>query len=105
MSLYQRTGSDSIAPPLDLPSTVIRAGVPTAPPASRTRVTVYRSEEGAMSREPRSWRSDAGVSRPTPPPPSRPVLVDFGGFGFTAGGIAPNLSEADMESLFGGGDP
>jgi hypothetical protein len=45
------------------------------------------------------WASDVRVSQPEPPE-DRPVQVDFGGMGFTTGGIAHNISEADREEIF-----
>lgn len=45
------------------------------------------------------WSSDVEVSQPIPPE-GREVLVDLGGFGFTSGGIAHNLTEAEREAIF-----
>ncbi len=44
-----------------------------------------------------SWASDVPVSMPVPYRPDEPVVVDMGGFGFTLGGVAHNISEADVE--------
>lgn len=52
-----------------------------------------------MSRK-QPWASDVRVSQPIAPTSDMPVLVDFGGAGFTAGGPAPALSEADAEEWF-----
>lgn len=46
-----------------------------------------------------AWASDVKVSMPQGVDANKPVLVDLGGFGFTAGGLAHNLSEADVEFL------
>lgn len=46
-----------------------------------------------------AWASDVPVSMPQPYRPDMPVLVDMGGFGFTEGGIAHNLSAADAEAM------
>jgi hypothetical protein len=46
------------------------------------------------------WASDVQVSQPSGPPSDRPILVDFGGFGFTTGGVAHNLTEAEREAIF-----
>lgn len=46
------------------------------------------------------WASDVAISQPSGPPSDRPVLVDFGGLGFTTGGIAHNITEAEREALF-----
>lgn len=45
------------------------------------------------------WGCDTLVSAPEPLDPERPGLVDFGGFTFTAGGIAHDLTEAQREAL------
>jgi hypothetical protein len=43
------------------------------------------------------WGTDSAPSLPEPP--NLPILVDLGGtgFAFTAGGIAHNVSQADLE--------
>lgn len=44
------------------------------------------------------WACDAPISMPTPP--KRPIMVSFdGGFGFTTGGIAHDMSQAQKEEL------
>lgn len=43
------------------------------------------------------WASDVAISMPVPP--SGPVLAELGGFGFTLGGIAHNLTEGDVDAL------
>jgi hypothetical protein len=45
-----------------------------------------------------SWGSDVAVSKPEAP--SRPILRDMGGFGFTSGGIAHNITEEQVEEIF-----
>lgn len=47
-----------------------------------------------------SWASDVPVSKPVPPDPDQPVLVDLGGFGYTTGGISHNLTDGDLEAIF-----
>lgn len=44
------------------------------------------------------WASDVRVSQPVPA--SRPLVVDFGGFSFTTGGLAHNISAEESENLF-----
>jgi hypothetical protein len=44
------------------------------------------------------WATDVQISQPVPP--ENPILVEFGGMGFTAGGMAHNLTESDREELF-----
>lgn len=46
------------------------------------------------------WASDVKISMPVPPKVDQPVLIDLGGFGFTAGGLAHNVSKADVEEIF-----
>lgn len=47
-----------------------------------------------------SWGTDTLISMPEPPSRDQPALVDLGGgFVFTAGGIAHNLTTADAEEL------
>lgn len=41
------------------------------------------------------WAADTPISMPEP---NENVLVSFGGFGFTNGGIAHDLSQPDWES-------
>lgn len=47
-----------------------------------------------------NWSSDVAVSKPRAYSTDRPVLVDFGGFGFTTGGIAHNITESQVEEQF-----
>lgn len=47
-----------------------------------------------------TWSCDVPVSRPVPPDDDQPVMVDFGGFGFTTGGIVHNLTSVDVERIF-----
>lgn len=44
------------------------------------------------------WAADTPISQPIPP--TKPVLVDFQGFGFTAGGMCHNITEGESEELF-----
>lgn len=46
-----------------------------------------------------TWASDVPVSMPQPYSPDMPVLVNLGGFGFTEGGIAHYLSQADADEM------
>lgn len=46
------------------------------------------------------WSSDTPVSTPEPLPPDTPIVVAFGGIGFTTGGLAHDVSESDIENLF-----
>lgn len=46
-----------------------------------------------------SWSADIPISRPVVEQ-ERSVAVDFGGFGFTTGGITHNLSEVEAEAIF-----
>lgn len=52
-----------------------------------------------MSERSGMWGSDVPISMPVPPE-DRPVLVDFGGFGFSTGGITHNITAADREEMF-----
>ena len=45
------------------------------------------------------WAADTLISMPLPPSGDRPVLVDFGGYGFGAGGLAHNITENEREAL------
>lgn len=45
------------------------------------------------------WATDGPISFPVPPGEDTPVLADFDGFGFTANGIAHNISGADLEEM------
>ena len=45
------------------------------------------------------WAADVKVSMPPGVDAKMPVLVDLGGFGFTAGGLAHNVTDADVEFL------
>lgn len=45
------------------------------------------------------WGADTPISLPEPLDPDRPALVAFGGFAFTAGGIAHDLTEAERDQL------
>jgi len=45
-----------------------------------------------------SWGADVPISRPAAAPSD--VKVDFLGFGFTMGGIAFNVSEAEIEDIY-----
>jgi hypothetical protein len=44
------------------------------------------------------WGSDVPISMPEPP--TRPIMVDFGGFGMTTGGITHKITDSDIEELF-----
>lgn len=46
-----------------------------------------------------AWGSDAPISMPATPTEDQPVMVDLGGFAFTTGGLAHNLTQADREAL------
>jgi hypothetical protein len=43
------------------------------------------------------WGTDTPISMPEPLTTVQQIYVDMGGFGFTAGGIAHNFREADLE--------
>jgi hypothetical protein len=43
------------------------------------------------------WGADTVVSMPVPLRKDQTALVDMGGFTFTAGGIAHDISESDVE--------
>ena len=45
------------------------------------------------------WAADCPVSLPGGPPEGRTVEVDFGGFGFTTGGICMPITEAYKQDL------
>jgi hypothetical protein len=45
------------------------------------------------------WASDTPVSLPEPPKRERPAVLDFGGFGFSAGGLTHNITETDLEEM------
>lgn len=46
------------------------------------------------------WSTDTFISQPLPASKEMPVLVSFGGFGFTSGGIAHDVTEAQVEEIF-----
>lgn len=46
-----------------------------------------------------SWSSDTPISRPVVET-ERSVVIDFGGFGFTTGGITHNISDVEAEAIF-----
>jgi hypothetical protein len=48
-----------------------------------------------------NWGADTQISLPNAPTEDLPMLVDLGGsgFGFTAGGICHNVTEAQLEEL------
>lgn len=46
------------------------------------------------------WGADTRVSKPEPKDNDTPVLVDFGGFGFDAGGIRHDVTATDVEEIF-----
>lgn len=46
-----------------------------------------------------TWSSDVPVSKPIPTT-DRPIMVDFGGFGFTTGGLAHNATQDDLDAIF-----
>jgi len=46
-----------------------------------------------------SWSSDVPISRPVVEE-ERVVVIDFGGFGFTTGGITNNISDVEAEAIF-----
>lgn len=53
-----------------------------------------------MTRNPREqWASDTPVSVPKPPPSDVPVVVDFGGFGFSMNGMVHNLTQPDLDEM------
>ena len=45
------------------------------------------------------WSSDTTPSMPLPMRAELPVKIDFGGFGFTYGGIQHNLNEDEYENI------
>lgn len=44
-----------------------------------------------------AWAADVQVSQPIPP--DREIVVDFGGFALTTGGIAHDLTEENLEAI------
>ncbi len=48
-----------------------------------------------------NWGADTQISLPSAPSPDLPMLVDLGGsgFGFTAGGICHNITQAQLEEM------
>lgn len=44
-----------------------------------------------------TWLTDTIPSLPNPPP--RPIMVSLGGFIFTTGGIAHNVTSVDKEEI------
>lgn len=46
-----------------------------------------------------SWSADVPISRPVVEQ-QRAVVIDFGGFGFTSGGITHNISDVEAEAIF-----
>ena len=60
----------------------------------------YGSEVRLDMKRRETWASDTLISRPEPPNPEMPVLVDFEGFGFSMGGLVHNISETEIEEMF-----
>lgn len=46
------------------------------------------------------WASDGEVSKPEPLDPAMPARVRFGGFAFTAAGMAFDLDAGEVEEIF-----
>lgn len=53
-----------------------------------------------ISRQTSAWATDTPISHPEPPSKEQPILVGFGGIGFTSGGFAHDLTEAQLEEIF-----
>jgi hypothetical protein len=47
----------------------------------------------------RNWKSNVPISMPQPVDPNVPVLVDMGGFGFTANGLCHNITSTEVEDV------
>lgn len=43
------------------------------------------------------WGADTIISMPMPLKKNQPALIDMGGFAFTEGGIAHNITASDVE--------
>jgi hypothetical protein len=98
---FVRFGYEILAPPTDevVHTTYITGFRPSFEPPGRRLVQV-QPQKVPRSRTTQNWSADVQVSKPKPYTKDRPVMVDFGGFGFTTGGIAHNLCESDAEEVF-----
>lgn len=99
--LLTRTAADTIPEPLDTVISLTRPAAFTQPTGGEIRFKrVVVNEARSYLTKNNVWSSDVPVSRPVPYEERMPVLVDMGGFGFTAGGIVVNVSEAEEEENF-----
>ncbi len=46
------------------------------------------------------WGADVPISMSEPAPYDRPIMVDWGGFAMTTGGVVHRVSAEDIEELF-----
>lgn len=122
-SVLGRNPSDAIPAPQDattayIPRRFIRSGMDYAPVASDQVTTQFLSaapkpaprgdRASTKTSTPRTpslvgtqgnyWASDVSISMPRPQ--ELPVLLDLGGYAFTAGGITLNITESEVEEVF-----
>lgn len=99
--LFVRFGVEHLDRPVDSVEhyTSVSEFRPSFDPPGRRLVRV-RPNQAGIGPTATNWSSDVAVSKPRPYSADRPVLVDFGGFGFTTGGIAHNVTEDQVEEQF-----
>lgn len=99
--IFFRTGTEFLDRPADSVETFtyVTAFRPSFEPPGRRLVKV-RPNQVTIGPTAMNWSSDVAVSKPRAYSMDRPVLVDFGGFGFTTGGLAHNITEAEAEEQF-----
>jgi hypothetical protein len=99
--LFVRFGVEILPAPADHVVRYTRLAVQAQPGGTLPTLRTIRPNEARAATSPiRVWSSDVPVSQPVPYDHAQPVLVDFGGFGFTTGGIAVNLADADLEAVY-----
>lgn len=99
--MHVRYCQDDLVAPLDIATHLTRPAGYAPPPGGKAALKrVTPNQFRSYSTRQGTWSSDVPVSAPRPYTRERPVLVDFGGFGFTTGGIAINVSESDIEEAF-----
>ena len=99
---YVRTAEDILPTPRDRVTHRTRLAAFAQPAGSGVRLKrVLPNEARSYLTKVNTWSADVAISRPVPYSEAQPVLVDMGGFGFTTGGIAVNLSEDEEDAAFG----
>jgi len=99
-NLFIRFGVETLEAPRDaaFARTIIGDFLPSFEAPGR-RLTRIQPGNVPTTRVAQTWSADVEVSKPRPPT-DRPVLVDMGGFGFTTGGLAHNLTEEIIEETY-----